>query len=269
MEERSVFDVLEEFKSLEQRGIISAQEKREWSEKTIKEGPTDEILARIESLKNEVRGPRFEKNPHSTETRPENQHPFWHDKKNQKALIASLITLVLLIGFGRIYYGGGFGIQFTFKSAFSFKDTIVNLDEIIGMPRFVVAMNHPSVKKQLEEKGWIKTDEETVKEIMGNAQKAIFPTNDGIIKDFPLSNFSYRNEGTHTVILGEIRNPNNRDFNTVFFKLNIYDSNNKLLCVERIIINSFRSRSTSSFSEMVFQDLPSRIKYTLEFESAF
>ena len=74
------------------------------------------------------------------------------------ALVLVLSSLV------RVYYGGGFGFQIVRKDSPGFSDTIVNLDEIFGMPRIVVASKHPGVKRQMEELGWIKTDEAVAEE---------------------------------------------------------------------------------------------------------
>jgi len=65
----------------------------------------------------------------------------------------------ILFGFFRVYYGEGVdgtGIKVVTKSSFSFKDTIVNFDDIIGMPRISVASEHPAVKSNL--KKWINRD---------------------------------------------------------------------------------------------------------------
>ena len=70
------------------------------------------------------------------------------------------LLLVIIAGFFRVYYGGGIGIRVVSKHSFSFKDTIVNLDDIIGQPRIVVAARHPAVKRQLEEMGIIQTDKQ-------------------------------------------------------------------------------------------------------------
>lgn len=71
----------------------------------------------------------------------------------------SILALTITIGFIRIYYGGGIDTRFVLKDSFSFKDTIVNLDDLLGQPRIVVATKHPAVKKQLERMGIIETDE--------------------------------------------------------------------------------------------------------------
>jgi hypothetical protein len=70
------------------------------------------------------------------------------------------IAFILSFGLFRVYYGGGLGIKLVAKNSFSFSDTIVNLDDILGMPRIVVATKHPAVKMQLEQMGVSETDEQ-------------------------------------------------------------------------------------------------------------
>jgi len=81
-------------------------------------------------------------------------------KAKKKLLIFLLLVLVIFWGTIRIYYGGEIGMRVVLKASFSFKDTIVNLDDIFGQPRIVVATQHPAVKKQLEEMGIIETDDQ-------------------------------------------------------------------------------------------------------------
>jgi hypothetical protein len=80
----------------------------------------------------------------------------------QIAVPAALV--LILSSLVRVYYGGGVGFQIVRKDSPGFSDTIVNLDEIFGMPRIVVASKHPGVKPQMEELGWIKTDEAVAEE---------------------------------------------------------------------------------------------------------
>jgi len=88
-------------------------------------------------------------------------------KISKSTIILLLILITIIIGYIRIYYGGGIVIRIVAKDSFSFKDTIVNLDDIFGMPRIAVAINHPAVKRQLEKMKIIKTDkqiEENIKQ---------------------------------------------------------------------------------------------------------
>lgn len=71
------------------------------------------------------------------------------------AIVACLIAASSLI---RVYHGGGIGLQVVLKDSPSFTDTVVNLDDIFGMPRIAVAAQHPAVKRQLEAMGLVKTD---------------------------------------------------------------------------------------------------------------
>jgi len=88
----------------------------------------------------------------------------------------SLFVVILAIasvafGFLRVYYGGKYGTHVVLKESFSFKDTIVNLDDLLGRPRIVVASEHPAVKKQLEEMGLIETDEQAQERIQEDIER--------------------------------------------------------------------------------------------------
>ena len=80
-------------------------------------------------------------------------------------VIIAAVLLAIIGGFLRIYYGGGIGIRIVAKHSFSFKDTIVNLDNLFGQPRIVIATKHPAVKRQLEEMGIIETDEQVEEQV--------------------------------------------------------------------------------------------------------
>jgi hypothetical protein len=82
-----------------------------------------------------------------------------------RSLILLVILVVIAVGFLRVYYGGGIGMRIVAKHSFSFKDTIVNLDNVLGQPRIIVAAKHPAVKRQLEEMGIIETDEQIQKRV--------------------------------------------------------------------------------------------------------
>ena len=70
------------------------------------------------------------------------------------------IGLLLLWGFVRVYYGSGVGVRLVWKQRFSFKDGLVNLDDILRMSRIVLAIKHPQVKRQLEQMGILETTEQ-------------------------------------------------------------------------------------------------------------
>jgi hypothetical protein len=74
------------------------------------------------------------------------------------SILPILIIFIALAGSYRVYYGAGVGTRVVEKDSFSFKDTIVNLDDLLGQPRIVVATGHPAVKRQLEQMGIIETD---------------------------------------------------------------------------------------------------------------
>ncbi len=65
------------------------------------------------------------------------------------------ITLLAMVGFTRVYYGGPAGFMVVWKGGFGFKDTLVNLDEFSQIPRDESVKAHPGVLFQLEEMGLI------------------------------------------------------------------------------------------------------------------
>jgi hypothetical protein len=81
-------------------------------------------------------------------------------KENKRFIALVVVALFIALGGFRIFYGGGIGFKIVAKNSFSFKDTIVNLDDLLGQPRIVVASQHPAAKRQLEEMGIIETDEQ-------------------------------------------------------------------------------------------------------------
>lgn len=66
-----------------------------------------------------------------------------------------LALLLVMVGFVRVYYGGGPGEEliFVWKGEFTYRDTLVNLGAILKMPRAQLSSVHPSVLYQLEEMG--------------------------------------------------------------------------------------------------------------------
>ncbi|MDP8223210.1 MAG: hypothetical protein P9L99_07625 [Candidatus Lernaella stagnicola] len=87
--------------------------------------------------------------------------------------VVIVVTLFFVAGFLRLYYGGGIGLKVLPKHSFGFTDTVVNLDDLLGMPRIVFAATHPAVKRQLEEIGFLQTDEELKEEIMREMNETI------------------------------------------------------------------------------------------------
>ncbi len=74
-------------------------------------------------------------------------------------------------GMVRIYVGSSIGFRVVLKESFSFKDTYVCLDDIFGMPRIAVATKHPAVKRQLEQMGIIRTDNQVKIEVRAEFEK--------------------------------------------------------------------------------------------------
>lgn len=73
------------------------------------------------------------------------------------AILAAL--LFLLSGFFRIFHGSSMSPVFAFKDSFSFKDTIVNIDDIVGMPMIAAKAQHPAAVRQAQELGILESDE--------------------------------------------------------------------------------------------------------------
>lgn len=92
-------------------------------------------------------------------------------KENKRLIALVVVALLIAVGGFRVYYGGGIGFKVVPKNSYSFTDTIVNLDDLFVMPRIAVASQHPAVKRQLEEMGVIKTDEEMEAEVRRKIMK--------------------------------------------------------------------------------------------------
>lgn len=75
-------------------------------------------------------------------------------------LIFIAIVVFIMSGFFRLYYNDRVGFKVKAKHSFSFEDTIVDLNDMIGKPRILIASEHPEVKRQLEEMGIFETDEQ-------------------------------------------------------------------------------------------------------------
>ena len=89
------------------------------------------------------------------------------DQNSNKWMKVVIVAVSLFIAYGtvRVYTGGSIGFKITTKNSFSFTDTFINLDDILGKPNFVFSSEHPAVKKQLQEMGVIETDEQMRKRI--------------------------------------------------------------------------------------------------------
>lgn len=83
-------------------------------------------------------------------------------KESNKWTKIIILAVFIFIAYGtlRVYTGGGLGFKITTKDSFSFTDTFVNLDDVLGKPNFVFSSEHPAVKKQLQKMGVIETDEQ-------------------------------------------------------------------------------------------------------------
>lgn len=121
-------------------------------------------------LRREIKEPF---SPPPPKAAPPIRQPQWR----KLALLGAL--LLVLISMFRVYYGGKIGLQVVRKESPSFTDTIVNLDDFLGMPRFAVAAQHPSVKRQMEAFGWVETDEAAHEEIKRKVEREM---NEGMEK---------------------------------------------------------------------------------------
>jgi len=63
--------------------------------------------------------------------------------------LALLGVLVLLLALVRIYYGGDRGLMVVWKGEPTFKDTLVDLPQMMSMPADAIKREHPSVHWQL------------------------------------------------------------------------------------------------------------------------
>jgi hypothetical protein len=67
--------------------------------------------------------------------------------------ITLIVLLLVLAGFTRVYYGGVSGPMFVWKSEFGFKDTLVNVADVMKLPPTELLREHSQVVDQLEEMG--------------------------------------------------------------------------------------------------------------------
>jgi len=93
--------------------------------------------------------------------------------KKSKWLLFAILGAVLFgsSGFFRVYYGGDIGFRVVAKHSISFTDSVVNLDNLLGRPRIVVASEHPAVKRQLEEMGIIESDQQVQRRAMKDVEE--------------------------------------------------------------------------------------------------
>jgi hypothetical protein len=99
----------------------------------------------------------------------------WHKKSLHPLIIIAVLCGVVFIlsGFFRFYYGGNMtdGPKLVLKEGFSFKDTIVNINDIIGMPKIIAKAQHPQAVKQLQEMGILESDSAAESRIKNDINK--------------------------------------------------------------------------------------------------
>ncbi|NCC61023.1 MAG: hypothetical protein EOM12_08780 [Verrucomicrobiae bacterium] len=264
----SAADLFHQVYEAKKKGILSEAEAQKFNRIISTEGPSEGVTLAVQMACTAKEKGQKARKIHLRELL---NKLLGGDHQLLKRTAIALVCFILFLGFFRIYYGGGVGIQLAMKGGFSFKDTIVNMDNIFGMPRLIISMQHPSVMKQIQEKGWVKTDEQLIEDMGKEFKEAMSGTNSKKKKMyFPVSNFSYKSgaDGT-TNFIGEIHNINDESFNTALFNLLIYDSSGNLLSVEAFVINNFESLSFRSFSVYSLKKFPSNITYRVELNSGY
>lgn len=63
--------------------------------------------------------------------------------------IILVAILFLLLGFTRIYFGGGRSIMVVWKTGFTYRDTLVDLNKMLALPPKALKREHPAVYYQL------------------------------------------------------------------------------------------------------------------------
>ena len=69
--------------------------------------------------------------------------------------IVLVLLLLVLIGFIRVYYGSQAGVMFVWKTEFTYKDTVIDLDKVLQESQQDLQKNHPAVYWQLEDMGFL------------------------------------------------------------------------------------------------------------------
>lgn len=79
--------------------------------------------------------------------------------KSHISELVLVVVLVLLVLAVRVYYGGHDGLMIVWKGELGFKDTLVNLPEVMALPKAQLTRDHKSVLWQLEEMGLMEPDD--------------------------------------------------------------------------------------------------------------
>ena len=81
------------------------------------------------------------------------------------------------------------------------------------------------------------------------------------------SNITFKKQGPHTKVIGEIKNNMDRSFSTAHFKITVYDKDKNILDSSNILIPNLSSGQNKTFYTYIINILPNQIKYyKLQFE---
>lgn len=86
---------------------------------------------------------------------------------------------------------------------------------------------------------------------------------------FEYKNVSYGISPLGVEFIGEVTNRSGQDFSLANFALSVYSTDGKLLDVIYFNLSNFKHGMTKSFSAFSLKDLPSNIKYKIQFENGF
>lgn len=87
--------------------------------------------------------------------------------------------------------------------------------------------------------------------------------------DFEYKNVSYGDSPLGIEFIGEVTNSSGQDFSLANFALSVYSTDGKLLDVIYFNLSNFKHGMTKSFKALSQKDLPSNLKYKIQFENGF
>ncbi|MAH48849.1 hypothetical protein CMI37_23685 [Candidatus Pacearchaeota archaeon] len=190
-------------------------------------------------------------------------------------LIIFAVVAMLLAGFLRVYHGGGLGFHIVAKDSFSFSDTIVNLDNILGQPRLVVMLRHPDVVRQLEEMGIIETLEQAI-ETLEQASEQIMREIDEAIEGDISDNVNLvgrEHNGTWSLfewkqdelglryLTGTVANRSSNEYSFVQIDFYLYDKTGAQVGSTSAFISNLEPYGTWKFEALVLEENAVRAKF--------
>jgi len=85
---------------------------------------------------------------------------------------------------------------------------------------------------------------------------------------FSFRNITYRAGALGgSEFIGEVTNKSGKSYTFVSFTLSVYDLNGKLIDTTPVLVTNIQNGQTKSFSADFLRDLPSHIKYKIDFEN--